>query len=148
MSTAPDMLSSRMSMDRCLNAPLSDEPAFVPAINAALKRRPSPANRTRSSNTTRGHHSCETSINTISDGWSTFFTMGAGSAPDTLDTSYTTNSKAIPQRIKSCSCCSADLTQRQDSQLSGGSWPDRARTSATMGPADAVKNGVEGMEKT
>lgn len=68
--------SSRISIDRYLSAPLEDEPASVPAINAALqlqssKKRPS-----------RAGHSRESSYDVQSDGrWT-------AKAPESTGTSY------------------------------------------------------------
>ncbi|PSN69606.1 hypothetical protein BS50DRAFT_291692 [Corynespora cassiicola Philippines] len=79
------MSSSRMSIERYLNAPLEDEPASFPAINAALKKQSSVRSRTRGK--TKGGHSRESSIDDAdSEGQRTFYT--SGSAAGSTGTSY------------------------------------------------------------
>jgi hypothetical protein len=86
-------MSSRMSIERYLKAPLSDEPASAPAINDAIRKYiprewiDSPATL---------YNSRETSVDVHSDGRPTFFT--SGSVPETVDTSYTTDSRSNPHR--------------------------------------------------
>ncbi|CAO2656759.1 Nn.00g055620.m01.CDS01 [Neocucurbitaria sp. VM-36] len=139
-------ISSRMSMDRYLNAPLSDEPASVPAITAALKKQASHSSLARAAQAINLHHSRETSADANSDGRQTFFTTG--SAPETVDTSYTTHLKMVPQRkVPQTTVAIPTTLQRQDSQLSGVSSPERPTTSATVGPVDMAKNWAEQMEK-
>ncbi|KAL5385323.1 hypothetical protein DPSP01_004783 [Paraphaeosphaeria sporulosa] len=61
-----------MSIERYLQAPLEDEPASVPAINAALKESSSPAWIERRA------HSRDTSYDANSEGRRTFYTSASG----------------------------------------------------------------------
>ena len=83
--------SSRMSIERYLSAPLEDEPASVPAINAALKKQTSQSRVFHVPPAIRGGHSRETSLDANSDGRRTFYT--SGSAPESSGTSYSAVSK-------------------------------------------------------
>jgi hypothetical protein len=77
-----------MSIERYLQAPLEDEPASVPAINAALKEKSSPA-RSEQNQMNRGHrrgHSRETSYDANSEGRRTFYTSASG--PESTGTSF------------------------------------------------------------
>lgn len=69
-----------MSIERYLQAPLEDEAASVPAINAALKDKSSPSwtepNRTR--RVDRQAHSRNTSYDANSEGRRTFYTSASG----------------------------------------------------------------------
>lgn len=83
MGTASEIPSSknasRMSIERYLQAPLEDEPASVPAINAALKEKGPPTwtNQTFLGGHRRGH-SRGTSNDANSDGRRTFYTSASG----------------------------------------------------------------------
>ncbi|KAF2636361.1 hypothetical protein P280DRAFT_156173 [Massarina eburnea CBS 473.64] len=84
--------TNRMSIERYLSAPLEDEPASVPAIDAALKRHNSNKSRVaRLPVNTRRIHTRESSYDVNSEGRRTFYT--SGSAPDSTGTSYSTASR-------------------------------------------------------
>lgn len=89
-----------MSIERYLSAPLEDEPASVPAINAALQKKSShKTNHVRQPS--YAGHSRDTSFDANSDGRRTFYT--SGSAPESTGTSYSVLSKSAKthQRGKS-----------------------------------------------
>ncbi|KAF2705162.1 hypothetical protein K504DRAFT_96230 [Pleomassaria siparia CBS 279.74] len=90
---ATSKTASRMSIERYLSAPLEDEPASVPAIDAALRRQTSQSYTSRIPVpvVARANHSRETSLDANSDGRRTFYT--SGSAPDSTGTSYSAVSK-------------------------------------------------------
>lgn len=139
-------LSSRMSMERYLNAPLSDEPASVPAITAALRKQATPGTRTQIAYEPQVQHSRETSADANSDGRRTFFTVG--STPDTVDTSYSIHLKANQQRnLPQATVVIPPTLQRKDSERSGVSSPIRPTTSGTVGPVDMARTWAEQMEK-
>jgi hypothetical protein len=87
-------MSSRMSIERYLKAPLSDEPASAPAINDAIRNHvprdwiDSPATL---------YNSRETSVDVHSEGRPTFLT--SGSIAETVNTSYTADSRSKPHRV-------------------------------------------------
>jgi len=89
---ASSKTSSRMSIERYLSAPLEDEPASVPAINAALKRQTPQSFGSDAQAPQRRGHSRETSYDANSEGRRTFYT--SGSAPDSTGTSYSVVSKS------------------------------------------------------
>lgn len=139
-------LSSRMSMERYLSAPLSDEPASVPAITAALRKQATPESRTQFAHEPQAQHSRDTSADANSDGRRTFFTMG--SVPDTVDTSYSIHSKTNQQRsLPQATVIIPPTLQRKDSDRSTVSSPVRPTTSGTVGPVDMARNWAEQMEK-
>jgi hypothetical protein len=86
-------MSSRMSIERYLKAPLSDEPALAPAINDAIRTHvprdwiDSPATL---------YNSRETSVDVHSEGQPTFPT--SGSIPETVNTLYTVEARSKPHR--------------------------------------------------
>lgn len=84
--------SSRMSIERYLSAPLEQEPASVPAIDAALKRHNSQSQTPRPLGIVFGQHSRESSFDVNSEGRRTFYTSASG--PDSTGTSYSTTSRA------------------------------------------------------
>lgn len=84
--TAPGV-SSRMSIERYLSAPIADEPASAPAISAAIRKQ---TDHNRTGFVTMPHHSRDTSTDIHSEGRRTVFTSGSG--PETVDTSYTVDS--------------------------------------------------------
>lgn len=126
----PGMSSrSRVSIDRYLSAPLSDEPASPPAISAALRNQPS--SYQLSSPTYLGH-SANTSVDIHSEGHRTFFT--SGSAYGTADTVYTQDSRTKP---------STETRNRFDAHNSDrwmpvdhgrGNLPPRPTTSGAIAP--------------
>ncbi|KAF2442243.1 hypothetical protein P171DRAFT_474677, partial [Karstenula rhodostoma CBS 690.94] len=77
---AASKTASRMSIERYLQAPLEDEPASVPAINAALKDKSSPAwsKHNQPRRVLRQAHSRETSYDANSEGRRTFYTSASG----------------------------------------------------------------------
>ena len=81
-------MDNRMSIERYLSAPLSDEAASVPAIDDAIRRQV-PLGWMASAATLL--HSRDISEDLQSDGKPTFFTTA--SVPDTVDTSYSANSR-------------------------------------------------------
>ncbi|KAH7123602.1 hypothetical protein B0J11DRAFT_315844 [Dendryphion nanum] len=92
---AASKTSSRISIERYLSAPIEDEPATVPAIEAALHRHKSKKSlRAVAQVSTQGRpyqHSRESSWDANSDGKKTFYT--SGSAPESSGTSYSAVSK-------------------------------------------------------
>ncbi|KAF9735987.1 C2H2 type zinc finger domain-containing protein [Paraphaeosphaeria minitans] len=72
--------ASRMSIERYLQAPLEDEPASVPAINAALKENSSPVwiEHDLSRRIHHRGHSRDTSYDANSEGRRTFYTSASG----------------------------------------------------------------------
>ncbi|KAF2831399.1 hypothetical protein CC86DRAFT_378246 [Ophiobolus disseminans] len=136
--------SSRMSIERYLKAPLSDEPATAPDINAALRKQ---LPHSRMDSISNLHHSRETSADAQSEGRRTFFTSGrSGSVPDTIDTQYTQDSKSFRSRGLD------RLTTHTNSQwlppdVTGSSSPDRPTTSGVLVPAEMAKEWTERVEK-
>ena len=136
-------MSSRMSIERYLKAPLSDEAASAPAISAALRKQ-IPRNRMDSAASL--HHSRETSVDVHSEGRRTFFT--SGSVPDTVDTLYTIDSKSMSHRIVVPEPDAALFnTQWLPPDPPGGTSPDRPTTSGTIGPVDMAREWAERVEK-
>lgn len=144
---AASKTASRMSIERYLSAPLEDEPASVPAINAALKRQSSQKpNRARASS--RTGHSRESSLDANSDGRKTFYT--SGSAQESTGTSYSAVSKTnrsvnhhqrnsshpdVPELPK------AEVLNFNDTKVAS---PERPMTSGTV---DMEKTWAEQMDK-
>jgi hypothetical protein len=132
-----------MSIERYLSAPLSDEPATAPAIDAALRNHTprdwidSPAHL---------YHSRETSVDVHSDGRPTFLT--SGSIPETVDTSYTADSRSKLNRVMVPSDTAGQLNTRwmQVSQTEVAS-PSRPKTSGGVGPVDMAREWAERMER-
>jgi hypothetical protein len=83
--------SSRMSIERYLSAPLEQEPASVPAINAALRKQKSQSRISRPLAAVL-RHSRGSSYDANSDGRRTFYT--SGSAAESTGTSYSFVSRA------------------------------------------------------
>jgi hypothetical protein len=88
---AASQTSSRMSIERYLSAPLEQEPASVPAINAALKKHKSQSRIPRPLAAVL-RHSRGSSYDANSDGRRTFYT--SGSAAGSTSTSYSFVSRA------------------------------------------------------
>lgn len=100
--------SSRMSIERYLSAPLEQEPASVPAINAALRKHKSQSRIPRPLGALL-RHSRDSSSEVNSEGRRTFYT--SGSAPDSTGTSYSVTSRAAHH-------------QRSDSHTAAPDIPD------------------------
>ena len=83
---AASKASSRMSIERYLSAPLEEEAASLPAINAALLNQKSRQTKHSRKPSRTSHHSLESSWDVNSDGRRTFYT--SGSVPDSSGTSY------------------------------------------------------------
>ncbi|KAJ4345609.1 uncharacterized protein N0V89_011742 [Didymosphaeria variabile] len=85
---AASKTASRMSIERYLQAPLEDEPASVPAINAALKEKSPPvwSDRNHPQAGHRRGHSRGTSYDANSEGRRTFYTSASGQ--DSTGTSF------------------------------------------------------------
>ncbi|KAH7087016.1 hypothetical protein FB567DRAFT_57073 [Paraphoma chrysanthemicola] len=79
--------SSRLSIERYLSAPIADEPASAPAINAAIRTQLA---RDRNGRGVAPLHSRETSTDIHSEGRRTVFTSGSGT--ETVDTACTADS--------------------------------------------------------
>ncbi|KAF2468077.1 uncharacterized protein BDR25DRAFT_344393 [Lindgomyces ingoldianus] len=90
---AASKTSSRMSIERYLSAPLEDEPASVPAIDAALKNQTSRNRGTQLPTILRRTHSRESSLDANSDGRRTFYT--SGSAAESTATSHSAASRKV-----------------------------------------------------
>jgi hypothetical protein len=136
-------MASRMSIERYLSAPLSDEAATAPAINAALRRQiprdwiDSPATL---------YHSRETSVDVHSDGRPTFFT--SGSNPDTVDTRYTVESRPKPHHtLRSPDPAGQSNVIWTRSDQADIVSPSRPNTSGTAGPVDMAREWAEKVEK-
>jgi hypothetical protein len=143
MRIAVPAMASRMSIERYLSAPLSDEAATAPAIDAAIRRHiprdwiESPAIL---------YHSRETSVDVHSDGRPTFFT--SGSNPDTVDTRYTVESKPKPLH----SLRSPDPSGHPNAKWTRSDPPEivsvsRPNTSGTTGPVDIAREWAEKVER-
>lgn len=137
---AASQTASRMSIERYLNAPLEDEPASVPAINAALKRQSSQRRDTRNL------HSRESSYDANSEGRRTFYT--SGSAPDSTGTSYSAVSRANHhQRSKTHpempEVPELPRPEQVESESARVQSPERPTTSRTV---DTEKTWAEQME--
>jgi hypothetical protein len=135
-------MASRMSIERYLKAPFSDEPASAPAINAAIRKHvprdwiDSPATL---------YHSRETSVDAHSDGRPTFF--ATASVPETVDTSYSANSKSRLYRPVEMNDAAGSSDDRW---LDTGHMPvlpaRRPATSGTGGPVDLAKEWTKRVE--
>jgi hypothetical protein len=140
---AAPAMSSRMSIERYLKAPLSDEPASAPAINDAIRKHiprewiDSPATL---------YNSRETSVDVHSDGRPTFFT--SGSVPETVDTSYTTDSKSNPHR-RALSNLSVALLDTQGPKLNHTRYisPDVQFMNSNLSPIVMAKEWAEKVEQ-
>jgi hypothetical protein len=137
-------MASRMSIERYLSAPLSDEAATAPAIDAALRRH-IPRDWIDSPGIL--YHSRETSVDVHSDGRPPFFTSG-GSNPDTVDTRYTVDSRPRPPPILKSpdpNGQSSMVWTRSDSvEVVSPNRPDR---NGTIGPVDIAREWAEKVEK-
>lgn len=143
MRIAAPAMASRMSIERYLSAPLSDEPATAPAIDAALRNHTprdwidSPANL---------YHSRETSVDVHSDGRPTFFTNG--SIPETVDTTYTVDSRSKLNRVMVPSDTAGQLNNRwMQVDRPEVTSPSRPTTSGGIGPVDMAREWAERMER-
>ncbi|ORY15029.1 hypothetical protein BCR34DRAFT_197209 [Clohesyomyces aquaticus] len=83
---AASKTSSRMSIERYLSAPLEDEPASVPAIDAALRKHSSRSAVLPTSSTKHESNSRESSFEATSEGRQTMYTSGSGA--DSTATSH------------------------------------------------------------
>jgi hypothetical protein len=136
-------MASRISIERYLSAPLADEPATAPAIDAALRKKvpldwiDSPATL---------YHSRETSVDVHSNGRRTFFT--SGSVADTVDTSYTLESRSRLHRTTD----STDTTGQPDTPLLRPNqrvidFPTRPTMGGAVGPITMAREWAESVEK-
>lgn len=144
MRIAVPAMASRMSIERYLSAPLSDEPATAPAIDAALRKQvprdwiDSPANL---------YHSRDTSVDAHSDGRPTFFTNG--SIPGTVDTTYTADSRSkLHRKMNSTDTAGQINTRWIPSTPSEFVPPGRPMTSHTIGPVDIAREWAQRVEKS
>jgi hypothetical protein len=142
-SMAVSAMASRMSIERYLKAPLSDEPASAPAINDALRKQiprdwiDSPATL---------YNSRETSVDVHSEGRPTFFT--SGSVPETVDTSYTVDSKSKSHRSIAPSYSTFHPnTQWLHSHDVRGTSLDKLTIGANSGPIDMAREWADRVEK-
>lgn len=121
-------LSSRLSIDRYLNAPLSDEPASAPAISRALR---SQSSCHPIESDTFLENSCSASIDARSAGHRTFFT--SGSVPETADTVYSQESRAR-SRVHTPARLNAHTNAPWTPPIHGnGKSPIRPTTSGAVG---------------
>jgi hypothetical protein len=135
--------SSRVSIERYLSAPLEQEPASIPAINAALKIHKSQSRSLRPRAAPRGQHSRESSFDVTSEGRRTFYT--SGSAPDSSGTSYSTTSRANHRQRSESHPVMPDIP-RYDRQVLASARvqsPERPTTGRTV---DTEKTWTEQME--
>lgn len=139
--------SSRMSIERYLSAPLEEEAASVPAIEAAIKRQTSQSRIPRITAAPSGRHSRESSYDANSDGRRTFYT--SGSAPDSTGTSYSAVSKTnhlprskIPPEVPEMP--ELPRPERLEFENDKAQSPERPTTSGTV---DMEKTWAEQMEK-
>jgi hypothetical protein len=136
-------VASRISIERYLNAPLADEPATAPAIDAALRRQvpldwiDSPATL---------YHSRETSVDVHSNGRRTFFTTG--SIADTVDTSYTLESRSrLHRTTDSTDTAGQPNTPWLQPNLRGPDSPIRPVMGGAVGPITMAREWAESVEK-
>jgi len=135
-------LSSRLSIDRYLNAPLSDEPASAPAISRALR---SQSSRHCFEPDNSLEHSCSASVDARSVGHRTFFTIG--SVPETADTIYSQESRAR-SRVDVPVCVNINTSTRWTTSDHGnGNSPIRATTSDAVGPSNSSGMAKEWAER-
>lgn len=140
---AVSQTASRMSIERYLSAPLEDEPASVPAINAALKKQDSQIRFVRERPEPRKIHSRGSSYDANSEGRRTFYT--SGSAPDSTGTSYSAVSRSNRHPRGKMHPEMPELTQpyRSDAGNARGQVAERPMTSRTV---DTEKTWAEQME--
>jgi hypothetical protein len=133
-------MASRMSIERYLSAPFSDEAAAAPAIDAALRIQ---IPRDWIDSPVTLYHSRETSLDVHSDGRPTFFTSGS-----TVDTRYTVESRPKPHpNVNSHDTASQlNVMWTRSDQVEVGS-PSRPNTSGTTGPVDMAREWAERVEK-
>ncbi|KAF2035876.1 hypothetical protein EK21DRAFT_84270 [Setomelanomma holmii] len=135
--TAP-RVSSRMSIERYLKAPIADEPASTPAIDVALPRLLA---LDRKSFGATFHHSREISTNIHSEGRRTIFTSGSG--PETVDTSCTIETVSNNPLDESSSLDRTNQPPRagQGKQLLADALPGSA--TADLGSKEKLRERIE-----
>jgi hypothetical protein len=136
-------LVNRMSIERYLSAPFSDETATAPAIDSALRTQ---VPRDWIDSPTTLYHSRETSLDIHSDGLPNFSI--SGSTPDTVDTRYTVDLRPKPHHnMKSSDIAGqSNIVWKRSDQVEIGS-PSRPNTSGTVGPVDMAREWAERVEK-
>lgn len=92
---ATSSTASRMSIERYLQAPLEDEPASVPAINAALMQQGVPSHEQQRRGHHRRGHSGATSYDTFSEERRTLYTAASG--PVSTGTSFSIGARVNPR---------------------------------------------------
>lgn len=149
LRTGASKTESRVSIERYLSAPLEDEPASVPAINAALQRQSSQRS-IRARVSSRPVHSRESSFEVGSDGrWTTKGPASTGTSYSALSKTnrsptHHQRTKSQPEAIEISKSTEPPKPEEIEVDLTKAASPERPTTSGTV---DMEKTWAEQMDK-